>query len=280
MADLSTDTEVTGGDGAWWATISNDWSLWGPNGGYLATVALRAAGQHMGGGLRPASLEVSFLRSPRPGEAQLTTRTLTRTRRAHSTRVTMTQGDDTILEAMVWAVEPGLEGLRPRSTPPPPDASAPEMLASMEDLFPPERLGQEPFWKHVEERPANPAEHDAWPEVTSPEPVRLSWLRFRPQATFADSYLDAARAVILIDVYPFLAGLIVLSAAEFTHVAPTLSLSVSFHGLRPQSPWLLMRAESPYMGDGLLAGSSRIWSQDGHLLADGRSQMLCRRIAG
>jgi acyl-CoA thioesterase len=280
MADLSSDTEISGGDGVWWATVSGDWALWGPNGGYLATIALRAAGRHMGGGLRPASLECHFLRSPRPGGAQLTTRTLTRTRRAHSTQVTMTQEGRPILEALVWAVEPGLEGLPPRTMPPPPDASAPGALASMEDLFPAERLGQEPFWKHVEERPVYPAEHETWPEVASPEPVRLSWLRFRPEATFADSYLDAARAVILIDVYPFLAGLIVLSAAEFTHVAPTLSLSVSFHGLRPQSPWLLMRAESPYMGDGLLGGSSRIWSQDGHLLADGRSQMLCRAITG
>jgi acyl-CoA thioesterase len=280
MADLGSDTEAAGGDGVWWAKISEDWSLWGPNGGYLATIALRAAGRHIGGTLRPASLECHFLRSPRAGQAQLRTRTLSKTKRAHSTQVTMTQEGRPILEAMIWAVESGLDGLPPRSAPLPAGAASPGELKSMEELFPPERLGREPFWQHVEERPADPAEHQAWPEVTSPTPVRLSWLRFRPEATFADSYLDAARSLIIIDVYPFLAGLIVLSPAEFTHVAPTLSLSVSFHGLRPQSQWLLMRAESPYMGDGLLGGRSMVWSQDGHLIADGRSLMLCRAIAG
>ena len=44
MGDLEHDTRLSGADGRYTATISEDWRIWGPNGGYMAAVALRAAG--------------------------------------------------------------------------------------------------------------------------------------------------------------------------------------------------------------------------------------------
>ena len=45
MGDRSLDTALEGGDGRYRAHLSPDWAIWGPNGGYLAVVALRAAGR-------------------------------------------------------------------------------------------------------------------------------------------------------------------------------------------------------------------------------------------
>ena len=41
MGDLAIDTAVEGSDGRYRARLSRDWEIWGPNGGYLAAIALR-----------------------------------------------------------------------------------------------------------------------------------------------------------------------------------------------------------------------------------------------
>ena len=43
--DLEDATRVEGEGGRYLARLSEDWEIWGPNGGYLATFALRAAGK-------------------------------------------------------------------------------------------------------------------------------------------------------------------------------------------------------------------------------------------
>lgn len=276
MTELSGDTEVLGESGNWTATVSEGWDVWGPNGGYLATIALRAADLHAPG-LRPASLECHFLRSPRPGEVELTTETLRTSGKAYSVRVSMRQQGRTVLAALVWLVARDLDGL-PRRSVAPPDGPDPRSLASYEDLLPPEHKDkyQGGFWSHVEERPVDQTRHLMWPEDPSEKAVRRSWLRFRPEPCFADTYVDAGRSLIAIDVFPFLAAIIALEPGTFTHIAPTLSLSVSFHGLHPDSEWLLVHTESPFSGDGLLSGRTTVWAESGELVATGRVQMLCR----
>ena len=44
MGDLDRDTAVVGDGGRYTATLSDDWEIWGPNGGYIAAILLRAAG--------------------------------------------------------------------------------------------------------------------------------------------------------------------------------------------------------------------------------------------
>jgi hypothetical protein len=41
MAGFANDTEVRERDGRLAATFSRDWEIWGPNGGYVSTTALR-----------------------------------------------------------------------------------------------------------------------------------------------------------------------------------------------------------------------------------------------
>jgi acyl-CoA thioesterase-2 len=60
MGSLDLDTRLSGGDGIYQATLSPDWQIWGPNGGYVAAVALRAAGL-ASRFRRPASFTCHFL---------------------------------------------------------------------------------------------------------------------------------------------------------------------------------------------------------------------------
>ena len=60
MGSLDIESAVEGGDGRFTAQVSRDWEIWGPNGGFLAMLALRAAGAHTDL-RRPASFSCHFL---------------------------------------------------------------------------------------------------------------------------------------------------------------------------------------------------------------------------
>ena len=69
MADLERDTAVvrtasTENRSEYTASVSEEWAIWGPMGGYIASIALRAAGHHCGRA-RPASINASFVASAR-----------------------------------------------------------------------------------------------------------------------------------------------------------------------------------------------------------------------
>src|SRR5471032_2330743 len=109
MGDLALDTAVTGGGGHYTARLSRDWEIWGPNGGYIASIALRAAGAHSRYG-RPVSIVGHFLGVASFDDVLLEVKTLRVTKRAESMRVSMKQGRDEIFEALVWTCAP-MEGL-------------------------------------------------------------------------------------------------------------------------------------------------------------------------
>ncbi len=60
MGDLEVDTRVHGGDGRYTATPHEGWRIWGPMGGYVASIALRAAAAELVGDLLPASFTCQF----------------------------------------------------------------------------------------------------------------------------------------------------------------------------------------------------------------------------
>jgi acyl-CoA thioesterase len=287
MGNLRSDTEVTGADGRWFAKVSPDWRLWSPNGGYLATIAMRATGRESAG-MRPASLTCSFLKSPQTGTVELTTAPLRRSSRAHATRVTMIQDGDPILDATVWSVRPGLDGLPARNVPPPADVPLPESLLPLEKVVSPEKVSRDPFWQHLEERVVNPDEHARWPEEPGPAAERLTWLRFRPDPLCGNPvdapddpdtpYVDAGRAVLAVDAFIYPAAVFPLSGDQLTHLAPTFSLSVNFHHLQPMAEWLLLHVADTTAGQGLVGGRAMVWADNGMLAASGSAQLLCRAV--
>src|SRR5437016_8598459 len=90
MGDLAEDTAVHGADGRFVADLSPEWEIWGPSGGYVASVAVRAAAAHAGFE-RPASFSCHFLSVARFEQVQIDVRTLRTSRRAESVAVSMSQ---------------------------------------------------------------------------------------------------------------------------------------------------------------------------------------------
>lgn len=104
MGDLGIDTAVTKvGEGRYTATLSDEWAIWGPMGGYIASVALRAAGAESPFA-RPASFTCHYLGVATFDTVDIEVTTLRSARTALSQRVEITQGGKRMLEATVWSV--------------------------------------------------------------------------------------------------------------------------------------------------------------------------------
>jgi acyl-CoA thioesterase len=278
VGDLGVDTAVRGGDGDYESTLSREWEIWGPMGGYVVAAALRAAGEHTRF-RRPASVAVHYLGVAAFGPVTLTTTTLRAAKKAESVRVSVTQDDRSILEALVWAVADDVPELAHDVTPIPEDAGAPLDHPTVEErLASAGRDGEDgyAFWHNFESRPL--AWVDDWETRGPGDPVWESWLRFRPDPDTRDPWIDAARLTILLDVGSW-------PAVVRHHVdpgglyAPSIDLACHFHRLRPRSAYLFARGTSPSGADGLVTSHQSVWADDGTFLASGISQLLCRPVS-
>jgi acyl-CoA thioesterase II len=272
VGDLSIDTAVERHGDRYQGTLSEDWQIWGPNGGYVASVALRAAAAESSF-LRPASISCHYLSRAAAGPVDLDVVRLRQAKHAQSLRVSMTQGDRTVLEALVWMVD-DVDGLEHDH------AHMPEVLAPA-DLQPIEELTDNPrsqrysFFTNLDERPTSWIAD--WEHREPSEPRVMAWFRFRPVATFPDPAVDACRSLILTDTMEWPAA-VRAHTGELPWVAPSLDLSVRFHRFQPDSEWLFSDTTASVAADGLIGGSASVWSAAGKLLATGGEQMLCRSM--
>lgn len=264
-SDLEDATRVEGEEGRYVARLSKDWEIWGPNGGYLAAFALRAAGM-VAQIQRPASFYCHFLNSPAFDAIELRVSVLKQGRRAESLAVEMTQKRKPILQAMVKTAAEGSgynhQHLKAPEVPP---AAA---LKTYQELRPARQPPPFSFWNNLERRPAD--------QSTSEEPsapVIREWARFRPTACFEDPFVDAARALILLDTFGFPAAYQRYRSWEY--LAPNLDTSAWFHQFSPGCEWLLIDHECISADHGLMAVSGRVWDTDGSLLATGSAQLCC-----
>jgi acyl-CoA thioesterase len=275
MGDLDADTKVTGSVGRYSARLSRDWELGGPSGGYIAAIALRAAGEHSRFG-RPVSIVGHFLGVASFTDVIVETKTLQLTARAESIRVTMKQHKNEIFEALVWTCAPmeGLEhelALSPASYEPDSVPSTAQRIAEE---------GLEPiyaFWKNFDERAQTWTKRAEWANRTPEYPAFERWYRYLPTSTFDDLWVDACRSLILIDTlgWPAVTTLHIDSG----YVAPSIDIACTFHRARIQEPWLFAQATSVSANAGVVGCEGKVWSRDGALLAMGTSQLLCRPVA-
>jgi acyl-CoA thioesterase len=275
MGDLDADTKVTGSVGRYSARLSRDWELGGPSGGYIAAIALRAAGEHSRFG-RPVSIVGHFLGVASFTDVIVETTTLQLTARAESIRVTMKQHKNEIFEALVWTCAPmdGLEhelALSPASYEPDSVPSTAQRIAEE---------GLEPiyaFWKNFDERAQTWTKRDAWANRTPEYPAFERWYRYLPTSTFDDLWVDACRSLILIDTlgWPAVTTLHIDSG----YVAPSIDIACTFHRARIQEPWLFAQATSVSANAGVVGCEGKVWARDGALLAMGTSQLLCRPVS-
>jgi acyl-CoA thioesterase II len=267
VGDFAVDTAIEGGDGRYRATLSSDWEIWGPNGGYVATIALRAAGA-ASRFARPASFTGQFLSVAKFEDVHITVEVVRSTRVADSLLVRMSQGDRPVHIALVWTVDE-LDGLV-HDIAPMPDAPPPEDVTPGEEITTDRPMF--PFWQNLDHRHIdwNPDRLGRAPT----EPRFRGWYRFRPRATFEDPYVDAGRALLLLDTLGWPAA--VQAHVDPQFLAPSLDVNVQFHRLAPSSEWIYVDEISAVGADGLIGCSGRAWSRSGELLASGSQQLLCR----
>lgn len=272
MGDLAVDTALEPVDpegGRFRATLSRDWEIWGPNGGYLAVIALRAAGAKARV-QRPATFAGHFLSVGAFDEADVHVRTLKAGRRSESFAVSIQQGGRPLFEGLVRTAAdgPGLAHDVSRA----PDVPSWQSLRPIEELVGDDSDGPPfPFWNNFSVRPI-------WPERVreerrAREPVFQEWFSFRPRPTFDDPFLEAGRSLLMIDTGSWIAASQPHPNAAYT--APNLDVTAWFHRNDPKSEWLLMDHTSPVAEAGLMGTHARIWSESGRLLATGGAQLFC-----
>ncbi len=262
LGDFEVDTRLEGADGRYRAKLSPDWEIWGPNGGYVAAIALRAAG--MEATLpRPVSFSGHFISVARFAPVDVVVEPVRVGRRAESFRVRIVQDGRLVLEALVRTASEG-PGYQHDASPAP-EVPDPESIAAPdeEDFY--------PFWKNLDRRWVVPRELGPVPEALPPH--WISWHRFRPRATFDDPFLDAGRSLLLIDTLGW-------PAASLAHVGPeyiALSLDVTawFHRLTPGEEWLMAEHRGPVAEAGLMGVTGEVRNREGRLIASGGSQLLC-----
>jgi len=278
MGDIALETQVTEvgdpdaeGPRSFTAMVHPDWEIWGPEGGYVAAIALRAAGA-ASPFARPASFFCHYLSVAAFEPVDLVVTTLRSGRTVLSQRVEMTQHGRRVLDAMVWSVGQ-VEGLvhadfRPPEVPGPDDLKSPQELRPDDD-GPPFK-----FWDNFDQRPVDFVLE--WPPEGPLEPTWRTWIRSIPRATFDDPWADAARSLIVLDVMSWPAGHRPHAHLEHGFIAPSLDLYASFQHSGMDDEWLLLDGHSPVADDGLLSWNGRVWTRDLRLVASGGGQAVFR----
>ena len=273
MGDFELDTRLERVDSdRFRITLVRDWEIWGPNGGYLAAIALRAAGA-VAKLQRPASFSGHFLSVASFDSVDVDVRMVRAGRRAESLAVSIRQQGRAIFEGLVRTASegPGLE----HDVGEMPEKSRPAQLQSIPELIGEEAAAEGPsfpFWNNFDVRPVWP-ERFLEAERRSHPPVFREWYRFVPRATFDDPWVDAGRALLMIDTASWIAASQPHPNSEM--VAPNLDVSAWFHRFDAQSEWLLTDHSCQVAEAGLMGTHARIWSESGKLLATGGAQLMC-----
>ncbi len=278
MGDLALQTEATpladpDADGVqrFSAMVHQDWEILGPEGGYVAAIALRAAGM-ASPFARPANFYCHYLSVAafEPVELTVTPRRAGRTVLAQ--RVEMSQRGRPVLDAMVWSVGE-VAGLVHQDLSPP-EVPDPDQLKSAQELWPDQDGPRFEFWNNFDQRPIDYFEEH--PPAGPYPPTWRTWIRCRPTATFEDPWVDAARLLIVLDVVSWPAGSRPHAYLEPPFIAPSLDLYASFQHSGREADWLLLDGHSPVADEGLLSWTGRVWTRHGSLLASGGGQAVFR----
>ena len=274
VGDFERDTrpEPAGEPGRYRVALSSDWEVWGPNGGYMAAIALRALAAESALP-RPASFHCQFLAPGKFAPADVAVESVRAGQRSEALRCVVTQDGRPLVTASGWMAADGMSAFAHVDTAAP-DVPGPAELKGFQELS--DDYDQwYPYWRSVEARPL------LWSDDPPPPgpPIWRAWMRVnRPPAVF-DAALAAARVALWADLGPWNA---VCAAHEwpFRWLAPNLDLHVQFHGVAADAEWLLIDTHAPVAADGLVGTTIRIWTEDGRLVASAGSQLFARRNPG
>lgn len=239
--------------------LHEDWEVWGPNGGYLSALLLRAVGLEAASQV-PASYAGQYLQTPEFGSAEISVSCMKAGRQASAWQAQLWQQGKLMVQAQVWTYAVG-SGLSHQLLP------RPEHWMPLAEAGSRPPTGNMRFWKNLEIRGVkNSAGHYS------------HWYRFTPETAIAVPYVDAARSLVLIDTMLWPARYYMESDAPL-YVAPSLDLYVQFHRFNPTSHWLFSDALSQSAEHGVIGGTATVWDEGGCLLASGGGQSILRKVA-
>jgi acyl-CoA thioesterase-2 len=289
MADFEHDTRTTTTDEGLQTTLSPNWQVMGPQGGYVAAIALRAMAGLVQPGFVPAALTAQYLTAAASGPAEVEVRLLRQGRSAAFTTATVRQGGTRERPAGARMAEPG-EAKRPF-----PEGARNELGASASFFFRvegPTRLALTPPTPPPPEAcvplpmPAPPGQRFAFHEnfefrvseglfqEPGAEEDFIFWARYREQSWGEDVVVQAASLIPLLDMAVFPASF--RTIPNFPG-AVTLDLTAHWHSFPIPQGWLLLRGTCQYASSGMLHGWSEAWAPDGRLLATASQQAVLRK---
>ena len=262
--DFDRETAVTAtGDGVFRCELSPLWSVHrGPNGGYLAAVALRALTDAVGDAERaPRSLTIHYARPPvAPGPLDVVTRVERAGRSLTSLSARLVQGDQLIGLALAAfsRPRPGPEfcDLVPPDDVPPPDECTPRRLPNDPSIpMPAIARRWETRWAV-----------GAPPGTQGDTALAGGWIRL-PEGRTVDALVLAAMTDGWIPP--------VFSRVPQAMIVPTVDLTVHFRARLPlvdakPDDWVLASFRTDAAADGFLEEDGSLWSRSGVLLAQSR----------
>ncbi len=264
MADFERDTRVVMTEAGLQATLSPDWQVAGPQGGYVAAIALRAMAALVQPGFVPVALTAQYLTAASAGPAEVEARLLRQGRRAAFTTATVRQGgtrNELGASASFFHPVDGPVHLALAAPALPP----PQACVSMNPAPPGQRF---PFHQNYDLR---------IPEGRFTQPGSegdfMFWARYREQSWQGDLVVQAASLIPLLDLAVFPAAF--MTIPNFPG-AVTLDLTAHWHSHPTSQDWLLLRGRCQHASNGILNGWAEAWTPDGRLLATAAQQAVLR----
>lgn len=270
MSNFERETRVQKNNGGYSAELSTNWAIWGPSGGYLASIALRAAGD-VAQIKRPVTFHGHYLRVAQFAPVQLEVRAIHQGTRSESIAVSMLQNGKRIFEGMLRTFATEAEGfiydeLRKPATS---ESSKPESLPLFDEAF--YKYGVT-FWKNFECRIIHKEYFD--PDHRTESARFEQWARFKSDDPITDPFVDSARSIVLLDTLMWPAVYHRMDKADRAFIAPSLDITLFFHRGAMESRWLRVDTQAPIAEAGLIAGQGRTFDEAGRTVASGYSQMM------
>jgi acyl-CoA thioesterase-2 len=262
MADFEQDTRVFHTETGWQTTLSPDWQVTGPQGGYVAAIALRAMAGLVAPGFLPAALTAQYLTPASAGPAEVEPLLLRQGRRAAFTTATVRQHSKIELGASASFFQSGEGPVLLALTPP--VLPAPEQCRS---LGVPAPSGPRfPFHENYDLRfdPETLREPDGTAEFSF-------WASYREHTWGDDPVVYAASLIPLLDMAVFTAAFRFIP--KFSG-AVTLDLTAHWHTFPAAQGWIILRGRCLHAGTGMLNGWTEAWTADGSLLATAAQQAV------
>ena len=265
MADFERDTEVRVTEEGLRTALSPNWQVTGPQGGYVAAIALRAMALLVQPEFVPVALTAQYLTAAAAGPAEVEARLLRQGRQAAFTTARVFQGERNELGASASFFHPVDGPARLALTPP--ALPGPDACIPMATPAPP---GQTfPFHENFDFRISE--------DLFKPghaEDDFIFWARYREQTWGDNLVVQAASLIPLLDMAVFPAS---FRAIPNFPGAVTLDLTAHWHSYPVPSEWLLFRGRCQHAGSGMLNGWAEAWTPDGRLLATAAQQAVLRR---